>query len=174
MNWNQWMCLLLLISMLWHRQAIYESKGDKLSSSAECRIRTWKSQDTYSQADWMPTHKPNDLSRIKQNLNSTARPYDEWAFSPLDFTVWLSFGFRTWLWRYTCLLLLISMLWHRQAILESKGRKLSSSNHTCIYVTVKTVEQPICIVLCKWKYEQESMNMVHIYTCMFCKYFSYL
>ena len=33
-------CLLLLILMLWHRQAIFESKGDKLSSSAECRIRT--------------------------------------------------------------------------------------------------------------------------------------
>ena len=35
-------CLLLLISMLWHRQAIFESKakGDKLSSSAEGRIRT--------------------------------------------------------------------------------------------------------------------------------------
>ena len=32
--------LLLLISMLWHRQAIFESKGDKLSSSAEGRIRT--------------------------------------------------------------------------------------------------------------------------------------
>ena len=30
--------LLLLISMLWHRQAIFELKGDKLSSSAECRI----------------------------------------------------------------------------------------------------------------------------------------
>ena len=28
-------CLLLLISMLWHRQVIFESKGDKLSSSAE-------------------------------------------------------------------------------------------------------------------------------------------
>ena len=33
-------CLSLLISMLWHRQAIFESKGDKVSSSAECRIRT--------------------------------------------------------------------------------------------------------------------------------------
>ena len=32
--------LLLLISMLWHRQAIFESKGDKLSSPAESRIRT--------------------------------------------------------------------------------------------------------------------------------------
>ena len=79
--------LLLLISMLCHRQAIFESKGDKLSSSAECRIRTWKSQDTYSPADWMSTHKPTELSRIKlKNLNSTARPYDEWPFSPLDFT----------------------------------------------------------------------------------------
>ena len=37
------------------------------------------------------------------------------------------FGIRTWLWRYTCLLLLISMLWHRQAIFKSKGDKLSSS-----------------------------------------------
>ena len=39
----------------------------------------------------------------------------------------LPIGFRTWLWRYTYLLLLISMLWHRQAIFESKGDKLSSS-----------------------------------------------
>ena len=31
-------CLLLLISMLWHRQAIFKLKGDKLSSSAEFRI----------------------------------------------------------------------------------------------------------------------------------------
>ena len=39
----------------------------------------------------------------------------------------LPVGFRTWLWRYTCLLMLISMLWHRQAIFEWKGDKLSSS-----------------------------------------------
>ena len=39
----------------------------------------------------------------------------------------LPVGFRTWLWRYTCLLLLISMLWHRKAIFESKGDKWSSS-----------------------------------------------
>ena len=32
----------LLISMLWHRQAFLESKWDKLSSSAECRIRSWE------------------------------------------------------------------------------------------------------------------------------------
>ena len=39
----------------------------------------------------------------------------------------LPVGFRTWLWRYTCSFLLISMLWHRQAIFELKGDKLSSS-----------------------------------------------
>ena len=66
----RYICLLLLISMLWHRQAIFESKGDKMSSSAECRIRTWKSQDTYSPADWMSTHKPTELSRIKPHTNT--------------------------------------------------------------------------------------------------------
>ena len=30
---------------------------------------------TSSLADWMATHKATELSRIKQNLNSTARPY---------------------------------------------------------------------------------------------------
>ena len=39
----------------------------------------------------------------------------------------LSVDFRTWLWRYTYLLLLILMLWHRQAIFESKGDMLSSA-----------------------------------------------
>ena len=112
-------CLLLLISMLWHRQAIFESKGDKLSSSAECRIRTWKSQDTYSPADWMPTHKPTELSRIKLKT-WTQQPVPMMSEHSAHLTS-LPFGFRTWLWRYTCLLLLISMLWHRQAIFESKG-----------------------------------------------------
>ena len=77
--------LLLLISMLWHRQAIFESKGDKLSSSAECRIRTRRVSETQSSADWMPADKPTQLSRIKlKNLSSTARPYDQQAFSPPD------------------------------------------------------------------------------------------
>ena len=36
-----WFCVfLLLIPMLWHKQAIFKSKGDKLSSSAECRTYT--------------------------------------------------------------------------------------------------------------------------------------
>ena len=119
-------CLLLLISMLWHRQAIFESKGDKLSSSAECRIRTHQGL----------------RHQIASRLN--ARWQTDWAIENQAKQIWTRqpvpmisehsahltpqpFGIRTWLWRYTCLLLLISMLWHRQAIFESKGDKLSSS-----------------------------------------------
>ena len=84
--------LLLFILMLWHRQAIFESKGDKLSSSAECRIRTQRVPETQSSADCMPADKPTELSRIKlKDLNPTARPYDQQAFSPPDPTgIWHS------------------------------------------------------------------------------------
>ena len=116
--------LLLLISMLWHRQAIFESKGDKLSSSAESRIRT-RGPDTYSPADWMLADKPTELSRIKLKT-WTRQPVPMISEHSAHLTP-LSVDFRTWLWRYTYLLLLISMLWHRQAIFESKGDKLSSS-----------------------------------------------
>ena len=117
--------LLLLISMLWHRQAIYESKGDNLSTSAECRIRTQQVSETQSSADWMPADKPTELSRIKLKT---------WTQQPVPMIskhstllIPLPFGIRTWLWRYTYLLLSISMLWHRQAIFESKRDNLSSS-----------------------------------------------
>ena len=82
---------MLSISMLWHRQAIFKSKVDKLSSAAECRIWT-RVFGTESPADWMPTDKPTELSRIKLlNLNSIAHPYHQRAFSPLDPTaIWLS------------------------------------------------------------------------------------
>ena len=77
-------CLLLLLSMFWHRQAIFESKWDKLSSSAECRIRTQGLRHLF----------PSRLNAIEdqaKNVNSTARPYDQQAFSPLDLTAsWLS------------------------------------------------------------------------------------
>ena len=117
--------MLLLISMLWHRQAIFRSKGDKLFSSAESRIRTQRVSDTYSPADWMPADKPTELSRLKLKT---------WTWQPVPMIskhsahlTPLPFGIRTWLWRYTYLLLLISMLWHRQAIFGSKGDKLFSS-----------------------------------------------
>ena len=202
-------CLLLLILMLWHRQAIFDSKGDKLSSSAECRIRTqglrhllasrlnahwqtdwaiedqaenlnstalpydqqafspldltaswlWhlalalymfvvvnfdalaqasdirierrlsylpllnagfepKVSDTYSPADWMPTDKPTELSRIK--LKTWTRQPVPMISKHSAHSTSLPVGFGTWLWRYTCLLLLISMLWHRQAIFTNR------------------------------------------------------
>ena len=84
-------CLLLLTSMLWHRQAIFESKGDKLSSSAEGRIRTQGLRYLFTSrlnACWQTGWAIEDQAK---NLNSTARPYDQQAFSPLDLTAnWLS------------------------------------------------------------------------------------
>ena len=78
--------LLLLISMLWHRQAIFESKGDKLSSSAECRIRIHQGLRHQIacrlNARWQTGWAIED--QAKKNVNSTARPYDQRAFSPLD------------------------------------------------------------------------------------------
>ena len=83
--------LLLLISMLWHRQAIFKSKGDKLCSSAECRIWTRGPRHQIASrlnARWQTDWAIEDQAK---NLNSTARPYDQRAFSPLDPTVsWLS------------------------------------------------------------------------------------
>ena len=84
-------CLLLLISMFWHRQAILKSKGDKLCSSAECGIWTRGPRHQFTsrlnsrwQTDWA-------IEDQAKNLNSTARPYDQRVISPLGPTVsWLS------------------------------------------------------------------------------------
>ena len=85
----QYTCLLLLISMLWHRQAIFESKGDKLSSSAECRIRTqkglWNRISSRLNARWQTDWAIEDQAK---NFNSTACPYDQRAFSPLDIYIY--------------------------------------------------------------------------------------
>ena len=77
--------------MLWHRQAIFKSKGDKLCSSAECRI--WSRGPRHQIASRLNTRWQTDWAiDIKlKNLNSTARSYDQRAFNPLDPTVsWLS------------------------------------------------------------------------------------
>ena len=83
--------LLLLISMLWHRQAILKSKGDKSCSSADCRISTRGPRHQIASrlnARWQTDWAIEDQAK---NLNSTAHPYDQGAFSPLDPTVsWLS------------------------------------------------------------------------------------
>ena len=87
------------------------SKRDKLSSSDECRIRTFEVRYTKSPADWMPTHKPTELSRIK------LKTWTQQSVSMMSEHIYI----------HTYVLVLIYMLWHRQAIFESKGDKLSSS-----------------------------------------------
>ena len=83
--------LLLLILMLWHRQAIFKSKGEKLCSSPECTIWTQGPRHQIASrlnARWQTNWAIEDQAK---NLNSTARPYDQWVFSPQEPTVgWLS------------------------------------------------------------------------------------
>ena len=77
--WHNHTCLLLLISMLWHRQAIFESKGDKLSCSAECRIRTHQGLrhqiasrlNARWQTDWAIEDQAKTWTRqlVKENRN---------------------------------------------------------------------------------------------------------
>ena len=78
--------------MLWCRQAIFKSKGDMLRSSAESRIWTRDPKHQIGSrlnARWQTDWAIEDQAK---NLNSTARPYDQRAFSPLDPTVsWLSY-----------------------------------------------------------------------------------
>ena len=108
--------------MLWHRQAIFESKGDKLSSSAEGRIRTQGLRYLFTsrlnacwQTDWAIEDQAKTWTRqpvpmiSKHSAHSTLQPI----------------GFRTWLWRYTCLLLLISMFF---ATISPFHSKLSNIN----------------------------------------------
>ena len=86
--------LLLLILMLWHRQVIFKSKVDKLSSSAECRIQTLEVWDTKSPAYWMPNHKPIELLRIK--LKETVNTYTLALYIPgyQHPWCWLSIHYR--------------------------------------------------------------------------------
>ena len=106
-------CLLLLISMLWHRQAIFKSKETSCVPLLNAGFEPG-APDTNSPADWMLADKPTKLSRIK--LKTWTRQRVPMISEHSAHLAPLSVDFRTWLWRYTCLLLLISMLWHRQAI----------------------------------------------------------
>ena len=87
-------CLLLLISMLWHRQAIFDSKGDKLSSFAECRIRTHQGLrhqitsrlNARWQTDWAVEDQAKKLELDSPSLWSASiqptRPNSRLAFAP--------------------------------------------------------------------------------------------
>ena len=124
-------CLLLLISMLWHRQAIFKSKGDKLCSSAESRI--WTRDPRHQFASRLNARWQIDWAIEDQAKKNWTRQPVPMVCKHSAHLVPLSVEFRTWLWRYTCLLLLISMLWHRQAIFKSKGDKLCSSAESRIW-----------------------------------------
>ena len=73
-------CLLLLISMLWHMQAIFGSTGGNLFSSAECRIRT-RVSGTESPADGMPADKPTDLAANGQAITNIVHSVFEFRFN---------------------------------------------------------------------------------------------
>ena len=86
-------CLLLLISMLWHRQAIFESKVDKLSSFVECMIRTQGLRHLFAsrlnadrQTDWARENQAKTLEIYSPSLWSASiqptRPHCQLAFAP--------------------------------------------------------------------------------------------
>ena len=114
--------LLMLISMLWHRQAIFKSNGDKLCSSAECRI--WTRGPRHQIASRLNARWQTDWAIEDQAKTWTRQPVPMISEHSANLTP-LSVDFRTWLWWYIYLLLLISMPWHSQAIF--KGDKLCSS-----------------------------------------------
>ena len=126
LHWNYFFIyLLLLISIFWHRQAIFKSKGDKLCSSAECRI--WTRGPRHQIASRLNARWHTDWAVEYQAKKTWTRQPFPMISEHLALLAPLSVDFRTWLWRYTYLLLLISMLWHSQAIFKSKGDKLCSS-----------------------------------------------
>ena len=115
---------LLLISMLWHRQAIFKSKADQLCSSAECRI--WTRGPRHQIASRLNARRQTDWAIEDQAKKTWTRQLVPMINEHSAHLAQLSVDFRTWLWRYTYLLL-FSMLWHRQAIFKSEGDKLCSS-----------------------------------------------
>ena len=111
---------------------------DALAQASDIRIERRQVVFLY----WMQDSNLRSQTPIRQQteflltnrLSYRGSSYKTWTRQPVPMiskhsahSTSLPVGFRTWLWRYTCLLLLISMLWHRQAIFESEGDKLSSS-----------------------------------------------
>ena len=80
----------------------------------------------------MPADKPTELSRIK--LKTRTRQPVPMISKHSAHSTSLPVSFRTWLWRYKYLLLLISMLWHRQAIFESNGMHGCQFQHLCVLI----------------------------------------
>ena len=107
---------LLLLSLLWCREAIFEPKGVKLSSFPECRIRTQGLRlqiasrlNACWQTDWAIADKAKTDTRQPIPMISGHSSHS----TPMPI------GFNSWLWRYVC----CSMLWHRQASSCTWGQK---------------------------------------------------
>ena len=97
-----------VVFLCWEQDSNPSGSQTPNRQQTECPLTKWLSYQGSSYETW--TRQP--VPMISQHpAHLTSQP----------------FGIRTWLWRYTRSLLLISMLWHRRAILESKGDKLSSS-----------------------------------------------
>ena len=144
--------------MLWHRQAIFKSKGDKLCSSVECRIWTRGPKHNWP-TDWMLADKSTELSRIK--LKTWTRQPVPMISEHLAYLTPLSVDFRTWLW-WNTYLLLISMLRHRQAIFKSKGDKLCSSAACRIWTRGPTHQIASRLNACwqtDWAIEDQAKNL---------------
>ena len=100
-------------------------------------------QESNPSGSQTPNRQQTECS-LTNRLSYRGSSYKTWTRQPVpmisEHSAHLTpqpFGIRTWLWRYTCLLLLISMLWHRQAIFESKGDKLSSSAESRIRIKLE-------------------------------------
>ena len=125
-------CLLLLILMLWAQASDFRIEmRHVVFICCMRRIRTLEVWDTKSPAVWMPTHKSTELSRIKQNLNSIACPYDERAFTLLYFTAgWLSHLATL----GCCNLLLLSCVITWRSTLVCGTEMLCCSYFTTVYI----------------------------------------
>ena len=84
-------CALLLILMLCTGKRFSSRKETSCLPLLNAGFDAGKSQTLNRQQTECPlTNRPSYQGSCK-NVNSTARPYDEWAFNPLDFTAdWIS------------------------------------------------------------------------------------
>ena len=124
---HMYIYILLLISMLWHRQAIFKSKGDKLCSSAECRIWTRG-----------PRH------RIASRLN--ARWQTDWAIEDQAKT-WYIYIYVS-LWRDTLGFIVQHNPYSENAHLEQRWEffftilfNLKVQNKICVLITISHYHQ---------------------------------
>ena len=125
-------CLLLVTLMHWHRQV----SGFRIEMRQVAFI--WWDQDSnpwvcgiHSPADLIPAHKPIEPPRMK--LKTSTQQLVPMTALPV--------GFRTWLWRFICLLLMILMQWHTWLALKMSFREAFNSPMVCPY-------WQICSVIC--------------------------